>query len=159
MARNGLTRLKRYQIDRIFHAGPKRSATEAWEADFDIIASGAGTGVSANGTAILGFPGALDDARGGVLGGGAEGQGSGPFEVAEAEAVLVVAQVRLDFLVAVGGERQLHICAVDAGKVSTGAVPLCCATYHAARNSFRQRVPVKHYEESSRVFFLRVSKQ
>lgn len=102
VARSGVTRLKRYQIDRIFlSAGPERSCTEAWEADFDIISSSSsssspfyGAGYSA---AVLGggrgskAGGALDDASGG---GGSGGGGQGDhFEVAEAEAVLVVSQV------------------------------------------------------------------
>lgn len=101
VARSGVTRLKRYQIDRIFlAAGPERSCTEAWEADFDIISSSSasaspstpfyGAGYSA---AVIGkglgskADAALDGARGGGGGGG------GHFEVAEAEAVLVMSQV------------------------------------------------------------------
>lgn len=100
VARSGVTRLKRYQIDRIFLAsGPERSCTEAWEADFDIISSSSssspfyGGGYSA--ASVLGggrskAGDVLDDARGGGAGGGGEGD---HFEVAEAEAVLVVSQV------------------------------------------------------------------
>lgn len=117
-----MTRLKRYQIDRIFLAARRGgtatsseqqrggggaspsssspSAMEAWEADFDIISSGHSSpstvgGVGGWGGAEAGFPARRGDARGGFGGmGGAEGGGGGQFEVAEAEAVLVVSQVR-----------------------------------------------------------------
>ncbi|CAM9232741.1 unnamed protein product, partial [Scytosiphon promiscuus] len=120
VARSGATRLKRYQIDRIFLAAgrggaaasdPQRgggsvstsssspSAMEAWEADFDIISSGhsspstLGAACGSVGAAT-GFPEITNNARG-VFGGvpGGEGEGGGQFEVAEAEAVLVVSQV------------------------------------------------------------------
>lgn len=88
VARSGLTRLKRYQIDRIFHAGGGSTssgrATETWEADFDIVASGGDGSASAG------------DVRAGSGGGGVDGggEGVGPFEVAEAEVMLVVSEVR-----------------------------------------------------------------
>eukprot|EP00752_Nemacystus_decipiens_P009926 g8853.t3 len=111
VARSGVTRLKRYQIDRIFlAAGPERSCTEAWEADFDIISScpspsepssssspfyGAGYSRAVlGGTSSKAGGGGLDDARGGGRG--------GQFEVAEAEAVLVVSQVMGAFETFVG---------------------------------------------------------
>lgn len=86
VARSDLTRLKRYQIDRVFHAGgpgPSGQAKEMWEADFDIVASESSpaTGVGGN------LPFGVDDVRGGRI-------GADSFEVAEAEAVLVVSQVR-----------------------------------------------------------------
>lgn len=116
VARSGVTRLKRYQIDRIFlAAGPERSCTEAWEADFDIISSSSSSAASASSpfygagysTAAVprGGAAALDDARGsggGSGGNGGSGQGD-HFEVAEAEAVLVVSQVFFIHCRACGG--------------------------------------------------------
>lgn len=120
VARSGVTRLKRYQIDRIFLAGgagesddhsSDRSCVEAWEADFDIISSGhsssaayaaaasyagAGRGVDGNSGIAARFPTSLDvDGRGvhAALGGHHD-SGEDRFEVAEAEAVLVISQVR-----------------------------------------------------------------
>lgn len=112
VARSGVTRLKRYQIDRIFLAvGPERSCTEAWEADFDIISSAGPpssslysspspySGYSAASAAVVG--GGVGRGGGGAsaedpTGGEGGGQGGGHFEVAEAEAVLVVSQVMDD---------------------------------------------------------------
>lgn len=111
VARSGVTRLKRYQIDRIFlAAAPDGSSREAWEADFDIISSGYAGGGIISGSGFPSMAG-IDDAdadadaaRGVYLagGGGASGvgvqglRGGGSlFEVAEAEAVLVVSQVLL----------------------------------------------------------------
>eukprot|EP00903_Cladosiphon_okamuranus_P014260 g13246.t1 len=98
VARSGVTRLKRYQIDRIFLAsGPERSCTEAWEADFDIISSSSSPSSSAASPPFYGAgysAEALGDSRGG-------GQGD-HFEVAEAEAVLVVSQVMGAFETFVG---------------------------------------------------------
>ncbi|CAM9691897.1 unnamed protein product, partial [Sphacelaria rigidula] len=74
VARSGLTRLKRYQIDRVFHSGgpgPSGHAREMWEADFDIVASeispaSVGAGLS------LG----LDEIRSGGIGAASIGAGS-----------------------------------------------------------------------------------
>ncbi|CAM9424389.1 unnamed protein product, partial [Hapterophycus canaliculatus] len=118
VARSGVTRLKRYQIDRIFLAtgrggdaasdhqrgggvsssSSSSSAMEAWEADFDIISSGhsipsAFGAAAGSGGSHSGLP-ENTDGGGGVFGGAAgEDEGEGQFEVAEAEAVLVVSQV------------------------------------------------------------------
>ncbi|CBJ48836.1 eIF-2alpha kinase GCN2 similar to Eukaryotic translation initiation factor 2-alpha kinase 4 (GCN2-li [Ectocarpus siliculosus] len=115
VARSGVTRLKRYQIDRIFLAGgagesddpsSDRSCVEAWEADFDIISSGhsssaaaasyggAGRGVDGNSGITARLPTSLGgDGRGVRAALGHHDSGEGRFEVAEAEAVLVISQV------------------------------------------------------------------
>lgn len=103
VARSGVTRLKRYQIDRIFHTGTQRSPKEAMEADFDIVFSSfpppstssvrSTTTVRGSSSTKTEFQRGLDDGRGGSMGGGGGG-GSGAFEMAEAEAVLVISQVR-----------------------------------------------------------------
>ena len=102
VARSGVTRLKRYQIDRIFHTGTQRSPKEAMEADFDIVFSSfhhSSTSVrstttgSGNSSTLTEFQRGLDNGRGGSIG-GSGGGGSGAFEMAEAEAVLVISQVR-----------------------------------------------------------------
>lgn len=117
--------MKRYQIDRIFHAGPKRSVMETWEADFDIIAPGiasnnstsTGTvsGININNGLVSGpSAGGSNDRRGDFLGrgwGGGQGQDSSwPFEVAEAEAVLVVSQVRFFMLLLFSRARTRSFC-------------------------------------------------
>lgn len=101
VARSGITRLKRYQIDRVFRTDSKRSATatakEAWEADFDIVAIGSCTSsvtssnLAANSlvSAKTGYAAAGEE-------GGEVGEGAA-FEVAEAEAVLVVSQVKAPY--------------------------------------------------------------
>lgn len=116
VARSGVTRLKRYQIDRIFLAGgagesddhsSDRSCVEAWEADFDIISSGhsssaaaasyggAGRGVDGNSGITARLPTSLGgDGRGVRAALGHHDSGEGRFEVAEAEVVLVISQVR-----------------------------------------------------------------
>ncbi|CAM9886395.1 unnamed protein product [Ectocarpus sp. 4 AP-2014] len=115
VARSGVTRLKRYQIDRIFLAGgagesddhsSDRSCVEAWEADFDIISSahsssaaaasygGAGRGVDGNSGITARLPTSLDgDGRGVRAALRHHDSGEGRFEVAEAEAILVISQV------------------------------------------------------------------
>lgn len=95
VARRGLTRLKRYQIDRVFLAsGPPSSgrAREMWEADFDIVASGFSASPGGN-SALPGANGGVHEGTRGGASVGVGGTGAGSFEVAEAEAVLVVSQV------------------------------------------------------------------
>lgn len=139
VARSGVTRLKRYQIDRIFlAAGPERSCTEAWEADFDIISSSSssssssspfyGAGYSAT---VLGGGGSkaggvLDEAR---RGGGAGGGQGDHFEVAEAEAILVVSQV-WELQTVLWGFCQrfcsIRFCWCACGAETTPGVHRCC---------------------------------
>ncbi|CAM9255688.1 unnamed protein product [Ascophyllum nodosum] len=103
VARSGVTRLKRYQIDRVFRAGPKRlttSATEAWEADFDIVAIGTNAAVNGVSSPSAAIPATSDTSLGVSRVDAvadpvevAQGGAGSAFEVAEAEAVLVVSQV------------------------------------------------------------------
>ena len=96
-----MTRLKRYQIDRIFHTGTQRSPKEAWEADFDVVFSSSppptaavhSVSASSRGSTQIAFQKGLYDGKGGSIGGGGMST-AGAFEMAEAEVVLVVSQVR-----------------------------------------------------------------